>query len=154
MGRDAGFIALRSGIAVGAEAVLVPEKITDIGGVKKMLTYGEKHGKRSNIIIVAEGDDGGGAFEVASRLKKMTKKYDIRVSVLGHVQRGGAPSCMDRVLASRLGVAAVNALVAGKRNIMVGTRHKDICHTPFPKAIKHHKELNKHLLEIIEILTL
>lgn len=154
MGRDAGFIALRSGIAVGAEAVLIPEETTDIGGVKTMLEYGAKQGKRSNIIIVAEGDDGGGAIELANRLGEMQNDYEIKVSILGHVQRGGAPSCMDRVLASRLGVAAVQALAHGKKNIMVGTNHRDICHTPFSKAIKHHKEVNKHLLEIIEVLTL
>lgn len=153
MGRDAGFIALRTGIGSGAEAVLVPETKTDIDKVIGTLETGWGRQKSSSIIVVAEGDDAGGAFEVAEKIKKKFDNYDIRVSILGHMQRGGAPSALDRVLASELGVAAVEALMAGKKNIMVGSVNRQVVETPFDKATKHHQDINKNLLRLVSILS-
>lgn len=153
MGRDSGLIALRSGIGSGAEAILIPETKTDVNALLQRLEKGRKD-KSSKIIIVAEGDDAGGAFEVAAAVKDKFPNYDTRVSILGHIQRGGKPSCMDRVLASRLGVAAVESLIDGRRGEMVGIVHGDIHYTSFDNAIKHIKEVNPNLLKIVEILSL
>lgn len=153
MGRDAGFIALRSGIGGGAEAILVPESRTSVDKLIEKLERGWKRNKSSSIVVVAEGDEEGGAFEVARKVKERFNEYDTRVSVIGHMQRGGNPTCMDRVLASRLGVAAVEALVAGKSNVMVGSVHNAIVHTPFDKATKHTTEINVQLLSLAEILS-
>lgn len=152
MGRDAGFIALRSGIAGGAEAILVPESKNDFTKAIKVLNQGKKNKKTSSIIVVAEGDEEGGAFEVAKKIKSHLRNFSIRVSILGHIQRGGRPSCMDRVLASRLGVAAIEGLIAGQTNVMAGVIHKNIVYTPFEKAVKHNKSINYNLLRIAEIL--
>jgi 6-phosphofructokinase 1 len=103
--------------------------------------------------VVAEGDDGGGAFEIANQVKARTDNFDIRVTVLGHLQRGGRPTCMERVLASRLGLESVRALLDGKRSVMVGQVHKDIVYTPFDNAIKHNDQLNPVLMEMVEILS-
>jgi 6-phosphofructokinase 1 len=153
MGRDAGLIALRSGIGVGAEAILIPETTTHIDQLIKILESGWKRKKTSSIIIVAEGDEEGGALEVAKKVKDKFQFYDTRVTVLGHLQRGGSPTCMDRVLASRLGVASVEALKNGKAGMMIGVINKDIVHTAFEKAVKHNIELNKNLLRLVEILS-
>lgn len=153
MGRDAGFIALRSGIGGGAEAILIPESRTTVDQLIIKLEKGWNRNKSSSIVIVAEGDEEGGAFEVARKVKEKFNHYDTRVSVIGHMQRGGNPTCMDRVLASRLGVSAVEALVAGKTNIMVGSVHNAIVYTPFDKATKHHQEVNVQLLSLAEILS-
>lgn len=153
MGRDAGFIALRSGIGVGAEAVLVPETHTYIDALIQKLELGWENKKKSSIIIVAEGDDAGGAYEVAQKVKERYNQYETKVTVLGHIQRGGSPSAADRVLASRLGVAAVEAIKSGKSNIMVGIINNEIAHTSYEKAIKHHHELNPNLLKLVEILS-
>lgn len=153
MGRDAGFIALSAGIATGAEAVLIPESKTDINEVMAQLNRHFDNKKTSNIVIVAEGDDAGGAFEIAEQVKARNSHFDIRVSVLGHIQRGGRPTCMERVRASRMGMEAVRALLSGKCDIMIGQVHREIIHTPFAMATKHHQELNPTLLEIVEILS-
>jgi len=152
MGRDAGFIALRSGIAVGADAVLIPETETFVDSLIQRLKIGKAHQKTSSIIIVAEGDDGGGAYEVARKVKAKYNHYETKVTVLGHIQRGGSPSAADRVLASMLGKAAVDALVAGRRNEMVGVVNRKIAFTGFAKAIKHHQAINKELLHLAESL--
>jgi 6-phosphofructokinase 1 len=154
MGRDAGFIALRSGIGVGAEAILVPETPTYIDTLIKKLENGRNQKKSSAIIIVAEGDDAGNAAEVANKVKERFDYYDTKVTVLGHIQRGGSPSAADRVLASRLGVAAVEALLDGKTNQMVGVVNNQIAFTSYEKAIKHHSNLNENLLRLAEILSL
>ena len=153
MGRDSGFIALRSGIGTGAEAILIPETKTDIKALLARLEMSRKD-KSSKIIIVAEGDDAGGAFEIAKSVKEKFPLIDTRVSVLGHIQRGGAPSCMDRVLASRLGVAAVESLLEGKTGEMIGIVNGKIHFTPFGQAIKHNTDVNKELLKIVDILSL
>ena len=151
MGRDSGLIALRSGIGAGAEFILIPETHTDVNALMNQLGKGRKN-KSSKIIIVAEGDDGGGAFEIAKRVKAKYPTIDTRVSILGHIQRGGSPSCLDRVLASRLGVAAVEALMEGRKGEMIGIVNNKIHYTTFAKAIKHNIEVNTDLLKIVEIL--
>ena len=155
MGRDSGLIALRSGIGVGAEAIMIPEANMGVQGLINRLEYGRKD-KASKIIIVAEGDEIGGAFPVGEVLKSRFPNYDIRVSVLGHIQRGGKPSCMDRVLASRFGVAAVEGLLNGRSGDMVGQVNKEIVFTPFDHAIKHidAEELTPVWLKLVEILSL
>ncbi|MBB5623154.1 6-phosphofructokinase 1 [Pedobacter cryoconitis] len=155
MGRDSGLIALRSGIGVGAEAIMIPEANMGVEGLIKRLEYGRKD-KASKIIIVAEGDEVGGAFNVGEVLKENFPNYDIRVSVLGHIQRGGKPSCMDRVLASRFGVAAVEGLLEGRSGGMVGQINKEILFTPFDHAIKHidAEEVSPVWLKLVEILSL
>ncbi len=152
MGRDSGLIALRSGIGSGAEAILIPETKTDFPHLMDRLEHGRKD-KSSKIIIVAEGDDVG-AIQVADAVKERFPNIDTRVSILGHIQRGGSPSCMDRVLASRLGVAAVEALLEGRKGEMVGLVNNEIRFTPFKQAIKHIGEVNPNLLKIVEILSL
>lgn len=153
MGRDAGFIALRSGIGVGAEAILVPETPSYINELFKKLDS-DRHGRKSSmIVIVAEGDETGGANEVAKHVKEHHPKFDTRVTILGHIQRGGSPSAMDRVLASQMGNAAVNALLDGKTNLMIGVVNNKITYTPFEKAIKHHQKINTDLLSLAEILS-
>ncbi|HOZ30077.1 MAG TPA: 6-phosphofructokinase, partial [Bacteroidales bacterium] len=139
MGRDAGFIALRAGIASGAEAVLVPEIPTDLKALHAQLTEYMSSKKTSSIIFVAEGDDAGGAFQIKEAMEKFGGEFDMKVTVLGHVQRGGSPSAYDRYLASRLGVAAVEALLDDQRSIMIGMINREVVHVPFNQTIKHHK---------------
>jgi 6-phosphofructokinase 1 len=153
MGRDSGLIALRTGIASGAEAIIIPETKRDINALMDRLENGRKD-KSSKIVMVAEGEDPGGAFEIGRQVKEKFPNYDTRVSILGHIQRGGKPSCMDRVLASRVGVAAVEALRDGHRNEMVGIVHNEIAFTPFEHACKHHVEINANFLKIVEILSI
>jgi 6-phosphofructokinase 1 len=153
MGRDSGLIALRTGIAAGAEAILIPETKNNITALFDRLERGRKD-KASKIVMVAEGEDAGGAFEIGRQVKEKYPNYDTRVSILGHIQRGGRPSCMDRVLASRVGVAAVEGLLAGRKGEMVGIIHNDIAFTPFEHAIKHHVDINPNFLKIVEILSL
>jgi 6-phosphofructokinase 1 len=153
MGRDSGLIALRSGIGVGAEAILIPETKTDVEVLLHRIENSRKD-KASKIIIVAEGDTGTGAFELTEMVKQRFPNIDTRLSILGHIQRGGRPTCMDRVLASRLGVAAVEALLEGRRREMIGVIHWDIHYTPFKNAIKHINEANPNMLKIVDILSL
>jgi 6-phosphofructokinase 1 len=153
MGRDSGLIALRTGIAAGAETILIPESKTDINAVFERLEKGRKD-KSSKIIMLAENGKDGDAFEVGRQIKEKFPNYDTRVSILGHIQRGGRPSCMDRVLASRVGVAAVEALRNGHRNEMIGLIHNEIAYTPFEHAIKHNIEINPDFLKIVEILSI
>lgn len=154
MGRDAGFIALRSAIATGAEAVLVPEIVTNVNDLNKYLEHDYKPHKSSGIVIVAEGDKSGGAYTIAEEIAKRHPDYDIKVTVLGHIQRGGAPSAYDRVMASTLGVAAVDALLDDQTSIMVGMMNRDVVHIPFNKAIKNSKPLNPYLLNLVNILSI
>lgn len=153
MGRDSGLIALRTGIAAGAEAILIPESKTDLQAVFERLESGRKD-KKSKIIMLAENGEAGDAFEIGRQIKEKFPNYDTRISVLGHIQRGGRPSCMDRVLASRVGVAAVEALMAGHRNEMVGLIHNEIAFTPFELAAKHNTDINREFLKIVEILAI
>jgi 6-phosphofructokinase 1 len=155
MGRDSGLIALRSGIGVGAEAIMIPEAKMGVADLVYRLENGRKD-KASKIIIVAEGDEAGGAYNVGEVLKQKFPHTDIRISVLGHIQRGGKPSCMDRVLASRLGVAAVEGLLEGKTDVMAGQINREIVFTPFSHAIKHidAQKITPTWLRLVEILSL
>jgi 6-phosphofructokinase 1 len=153
MGRDAGFIALNSGVGCGAEDILIPESKTDITKVIERLEEGWKRHKSSCIIIVAEGDTEGGAFEIAKKVKEKFNHYDTRVTVIGHMQRGGSPSCFDRVLASRLGVAAMEGLLNGRKNEMAGLVNNHVVFTPFTETRKHNVDINEGLLRIAHILS-
>jgi len=152
MGRDAGFIALRAGIASGAEAVLVPEKPTDLKELHEQITQYMSKKKTSSIILVAEGDDAGGAFQIKEAMEKFGGEFDMKVTVLGHIQRGGAPSAYDRYLASRLGIASVEALLDDQRSIMVGMINREIVHIPFNQTIKHHKTIDQKMLDVVDVL--
>lgn len=154
MGKDAGFIALGSGIGVGAEAILVPETPTYIDKLIEKLEVGRRKSKNSGIVIVAEGDDKGGAYEVARLVKEKFDYYDTRVTVLGHLQRGGAPSAKDRILASQFGYYAVEELLKGTTNKMVGIINNQIKLTSFSKAIKHNRTLSANLLHLVDVLSI
>jgi 6-phosphofructokinase 1 len=152
MGRDAGLIALRTAIASGAEALLVPELKHDLEHlIDKMKNW--RTTKSSKIIVVAEGDESGGAYKIADLLKHRFPELDMRVSVLGHIQRGGNPSCMERVNASIVGYNAVKGLIDGRKNELVGIINKQAHFTPLEKAVKHHLKLKKDLEELIEVLS-
>lgn len=153
MGAEAGFIALYSGIATGAEAIIIPEIKGEARNLKKMIESGNTRKKSSNIIIVAEGDEEGGAFGIAEKVKHEFQDYDIRVSVLGHLQRGGSPSAIDRVNASRLGHAAVEALIDDQKSVMVGLSNGEITLVPFRRAVKLHKDVNHSLVELARVLS-
>ncbi len=153
MGAEAGFIALYSGIASGAEAIIIPEIKGEARNLKAMIEGGNTRKKSSSIIIVAEGDQGGGAFAIAEAVREDFKEYDIRVSVLGHLQRGGSPSAIDRVNASRLGHAAVEALIDDQKSVMVGISNGEITLVPFRRAVKLHKDVDHNLIELARILS-
>lgn len=153
MGRDAGFIALNSGISVGAQAILIPEQNLELEDLFKRLASSCKSHKSSSIVVVAEGDKLGSVYDLARAVEMRYQEYDVRVTVLGHIQRGGSPSCHDRVLASRLGVAAVEALLAGKKGIMVGVRHDKVVETPLRQAVKQHNTLDMELKKIADIMS-
>lgn len=152
MGRDAGYIALHSGIATGAENILIPETKTDIEAVISSLTEKEKRKKLVNLIVVAEGDDFGGANEVAKIIKERLPSADVRVCVLGHIQRGGSPTCQDRLVASHMGYYAVESLLLGRRNVMVGVVNNKIHYTPFDKAVKEKQKIGQEWMKIVKIL--
>lgn len=154
MGRDAGFIALNSGLATGALDILIPEKKDSMEDLFANFRKAEKTGKASSIVVVAEGEELANIYELSEQTKKEFPDYDIRVAILGHIQRGGSPSCADRVLASRLGFGAVVGLMEGQTNVMAGMRSNDIVYTPIEEAIKKHNEINKDLLLISEILAI
>jgi len=155
MGRDSGAIALRAGIACGAEAILLPEKQTAIADLIQNLKEGHMNKKSSSIVIVAEGDKNGGVYDVAKAVQKEVSNYDIKVTILGHLQRGGSPSSFDRILGSRLGYAAVNALIAGETQKMVGLQANHIVLTSLEEALNHHEcKLEADLLEMVNILSI
>jgi 6-phosphofructokinase (EC 2.7.1.11) len=154
MGRDAGFLALRSGIASGAEAILVPEVQTDFEKLEKFLSEGLSKDKKSSIVLVAEGEKMGGTIAIANKVAEDHPEYDVRITILGHIQRGGSPSAYDRVLASQLGVAAVQALLDDQKSIMVGIVNREIVHVPFNQTLKNKKSLNPSLLGLTEILSI
>lgn len=152
MGRDAGFIALNTGLAVGAEAILMPETPTQIDMLIDRLKEGKGRQKTSSIVIVSEGDEAGGAFKIAELVKDKVD-FDTRVVVLGHIQRGGAPSCKDRVLAAKMGMGAVDTILTGTKGMMIGVRNGEVVNTPMEKAVKHHQDINPQLLRMIDILS-
>lgn len=152
MGRDAGFIALETGIAVGAELSLLPEELTSISEIKSQLKDMLKEHKRSSLVVVAEGDETGGALKLAENIKDDFAKYDLRVCILGHVQRGGAPSARDRVLASRLGASAIKILMEGHNEVMVGVVNNALKITPLRVAVSKKKGLDYGLVELAHVL--
>ena len=153
MGRDAGFIALETGIAGGAEMILLPETLEDIDDVKTSLNEVFRHQRRSSLVVVAEGDETGGAMKLADHLKEDFEQFEMRVGILGHIQRGGSPTARDRVLASRLGAAAVQALADGHNQVMVGIINNDIKISPIRNAWSKKKSINYELLELAKILS-
>ena len=153
MGRDSGYIAIRSGIGGGAELVMVPETETSIAEVISTLQEGWNRKKTSSIVVVAEGDDAGNAMEIAEKVKKEIKQKDIKVSILGHIQRGGTPTAQDRILASQLGLAALEGLMNGQKNVMAGIVNNEIVYTPFADCIGKTKDLNENLIRMVKILS-
>jgi 6-phosphofructokinase 1 len=153
MGRDAGYIALYSGLAGGAEALVIPETPTDINHLIETLRCGWAREKSSKIVVVAEGDDAGGANDIAIKVKEQFSEIVTRVSILGDIQRGGKPTSIDRLNATRMGYAAVNALLAGKQNVMVGIVNNQMLFTPLENAVKLQPEIDIELLEMVRVLS-
>ncbi len=154
MGRDAGFLALNGAIASGAEAAIIPEIALGKDVLGELIGNGFRKSKNSSIVLVAESPETGGALEFADRIRQEYPQYDVRVSILGHLQRGGSPTANDRILASRMGAAAIDALMDGQRNVMIGVANNDILLVPFSKAIKKDKHISKELLQTLRILSI
>ncbi|PTB95787.1 6-phosphofructokinase [Marivirga lumbricoides] len=153
MGRDSGYIAIRSGIGGGAELVMVPETSTSITEVISTLQEGWNRKKTSSIVVVAEGDEEGNAMEIAEKVKSQIHMKDVKVSILGHIQRGGTPSAQDRILASRLGLGALEGLLNGEKNVMAGIINEKLVYTSFEESIGKTKELNQDLIRMVKILS-
>ncbi len=154
MGRDAGYIALHSGIATGAENILIPEKKTDIINIVKSLEEKEKRKKLVNLIVVAEGEeDFGGATEVANVIKEKLPNQEVRVCILGHIQRGGSPTCFDRLIASRMGYHAVESLIEGRHNVFVGIVNNKMHYIPLNEAVKKKQRISEEWMKIVKILS-
>ncbi len=154
MGRDAGFLAQNSAIASGAEAAIIPEDQTDVDQLEQFISRGFRKSKNSSIVIVSESHKNGGAMYYADRVRKEYPQYDVRVTILGHLQRGGTPSAFDRILASRLGYASIEALKEGQRNIMVGIHDDEIVYIPIDRAIKKDKPINHDLINVLAVLSI
>ena len=154
MGRNSGFIALKAGIATGAIAIVLPEDEMSIDDLVATLRESEESGKSSSIVLVAEGSKSGGAYEIAKKVTEKYSEYETRVSVLGHLQRGGAPSCYDRVMASRMGVAAVEGLLEGRKDVMIGIINDRETYTPLSEAINNRHLPNRDELRIARILSI
>ena len=153
MGRDAGFLAQNSAIACGAEAAIIPEESTDVDQLARFMERGIRKSKKSCIVIVSESPKCG-ALYYADRVKKEFPEFDVRVSILGHLQRGGSPSAHARILASRTGVGAIKALMQGQRNVMIGVRNNEVVFVPFSEAIRSDKPLNKGLIKVLDELSI
>ena len=153
MGRDAGFLAQNSAIASGAEAAIIPEDSTDVDQLAQFMERGIRKSKKSCIVIVSESPKCG-ALYYADRVRKEFPEFDVRVSILGHLQRGGRPSARDRILASRLGAAAIDAIMEGQRNVMIGIDHDEVVYVPFTKAIKNDKPIKKDLVNVLRELSI
>jgi len=154
MGRDAGFLALNGAIAAGAEAAIIPEFSTEVDQLAEFIKNGFRKSKSSSIVLVAESDITGGAMALAERVKNEYPQYDVRVSILGHLQRGGRPTAHDRIIASRMGAASIDALMEGQRNVMIGIEHDEIVYVPFTKAIKNDKPIKKELVNVLNSLSI
>ncbi|NLO70403.1 MAG: 6-phosphofructokinase [Porphyromonadaceae bacterium] len=154
MGRDAGFLALNSAMASGAEAAIIPELETKVDQLDELIKNGFRKSKNSSIVLVAESEITGGANGLAERMKREYPEYDVRVTILGHIQRGGSPTAYDRILASRFGVAAIDALLDEQRSIMIGIVNNKIVHVPFTKAIKDDKPLDEKLVGVLHMLSI
>lgn len=154
MGRDAGFLALNSALASGAEAAIIPERETKVDQLEELIRNGFRKSKNSSIVLVAESDVTGGANGLAERMHVEHPEYDVRVTILGHIQRGGSPTAYDRIIASRMGVAAIDALMDEQRSVMIGMVNSEIVHVPFTKAIKDDKPVNEDILGVLQILSI
>ncbi|MDD4638086.1 MAG: 6-phosphofructokinase [Bacteroidales bacterium] len=154
MGRDAGFLALNGAIASGAEAAIIPEISTEVDQLAELIQNGFRKSKNSSIVLVAESELTGGAIHLAERVKREYPEYDVRVTILGHLQRGGSPTASDRILASRVGEAAILALLEDQRNVMIGIQNDQIVYVPFSKAIKNDKPINRELLRTLRTLSI
>ena len=154
MGRDAGFLALNGAIAAGAEAAIIPEFSTEVDQLEQFINHGFKKSKSSSIVLVAESELTGGAMHYAERVKNEYPQYDVRVTILGHLQRGGRPTAHDRIIASRMGVASIQALLEGQRNVMIGIENDKIVYVPFAKAIKNDKPIDKELVNVLAELSI
>jgi 6-phosphofructokinase 1 len=154
MGRDAGFLAQNSAVASGAEAAIIPEDRTDVDQLEQFIGRGFRKSKNSSIVIVSESPKNGGAMYYAERVKKEYPEYDVRVTILGHLQRGGSPTAGDRILASRLGVGAIDAILEGQRNVMIGIRNDEVVYVPFIDAIKKDKPMDKDLIRVLDELSI
>ena len=152
MGRDAGFLTQNSAIAAGVEAAIIPEDQTDIDQLASFIERGIRKSKNSSIVLVSEKD--GGAMHYAERVRQEYPEYQVKVSILGHLQRGGAPTAQDRILASRLGVASIEALKEGQRNIMVGIKNDQIVYVPISRAVRYTKPIDKELINVLSILSI
>ncbi len=154
MGRDAGFLALNGAIASGAEAAIIPEFETEFDQLEEFIKNGFRKSKNSSIVIVAESELTGGAMHYAQRVKNEYPQYDVRVTILGHLQRGGSPTANDRILASRLGAASIEALLEGQRNVMIGIERDQVVYVPFTKAIKNDKPIDRELVSVLKELSI
>ena len=154
MGRDAGFLALNGAIAAGAEAAIIPEFSTEVDQLEQFIEHGFKKSKSSSIVLVAESELTGGAMHYAERVKNEYPQYDVRVTILGHLQRGGRPTAHDRIIASRMGVASIQALLEGQRNVMIGIENDKIVYVPFAKAIKNDKPIDRELVNVLAELSI
>ena len=154
MGNTAGYLALNGAIATGSEAAIIPEMETEVDQLGELINHGFRKSKNSAIVLVAENPKTGGAMGLAERVKKEFPQYEARVTILGHIQRGGSPTAMDRILASRMGEAAIEALMEGQRNVMIGIRNGQIDYVPFSKAIKHDKRINRDDIDLVKILSI
>jgi len=151
MGRECGFLALNGAIASGAEAAIIPEISLEKDQLAEMIETGFRKSKNSSIVLVAESPITGGAMGVAERVKKEYPQFDVRVTILGHLQRGGSPTAQDRILATRMGVCAVDAILDDQRNVMMGSQNDEIVYVPFSKAIKNEKPLDHSLLNTLRV---
>lgn len=154
MGRDAGFLALNGAIAAGAEAAIIPEFNTEVDQLEEFIKNGFRKSKSSSIVLVAESEITGGAMHYAERVKNEYPQYDVRVTILGHLQRGGRPTAHDRIIASRMGVASIEALMEGQRNVMIGIENDQILYVPFTKAIKNDKPIDRELVNVLRELSI
>ena len=154
MGRDAGFLALNGAIAAGAEAAIIPEFNTEVDQLEEFINNGFRKSKSSSIVLVAESEITGGAMHYAERVKNEYPQYDVGVTILGHLQRGGRPTAHDRIIASRMGVASIQALMEGQRNVMIGIENDQIVYVPFAKAIKYDKPIDRELVSVLNELSI
>jgi 6-phosphofructokinase 1 len=151
MGRNCGYLALNSAIASGAEAAIIPEISIEKDQLAELIDQGFRKSKNSSMVLVAESEVTGGAMKLAERVKRQYPSYDVRVTILGHLQRGGSPTAEDRILASRMGIAAIQAFQENQRNVMIGIRENEIVYVPFKRAIKKEREISDELLEVLLI---
>ena len=154
MGHTAGYLALNGAIATGSEAAIIPEMDTEVDQLAELISQGFRKSKNSAIVIVAENPKTGGAMGLAERVKKEFPQYDARVTILGHIQRGGSPSAQDRILASRMGAMAIQAIMEGQRNVMIGIQNNELVYVPFSRAVRHNKSINRDYVNLVKILSM